>query len=216
MRPVICMITDGRTGQDRSVDRLIKIIGDAAHAGVDLIQIRERGLDDRALAQLVRDAVASVRGTPARVLVNDRLDVARAAGAHGVHLRSDSFPAERLRDVTGSRFLIGRSVHSVDDVMRSAARDGSIDYLIFGTVFPTPSKPGAAAAGVTALADVVRATSVPVLAVGGVTVENASLVARGGAAGIAAIGLFAERASRSIADTVECVMGAFDSVRAGS
>jgi len=214
MRPVICMITDGRAGQSRSVDGLVKTIGDAARAGVDLIQIRERGLDDRALVQLVQEAVGAVRGTQTRVLVNDRLDVARAAGAHGVHLRRDSFPAARLRNVTGAQFLIGRSVHSVDDV--TGADDAAIDYVIFGTVFATLSKPGRAAAGVTALADVVQATPLPVLAVGGVTVENASIVARTGAAGIAAIGIFAADVSRSIADTVDRVTRAFDRPEGGS
>jgi thiamine-phosphate pyrophosphorylase len=214
MRPVICMITDGRAGQSRSVDGLVKTIADAARAGVDLIQIRERGLDDRALVQLVQEAVGAVRGTQTRVLVNDRLDVARAAGAHGVHLKRDSFPAARLRNVTGAQFLIGRSVHSVDDVM--GGDDAAIDYVIFGTVFATSSKPGRAAAGVTALADVVQATPLPVLAVGGVTVENASIVAQTGAAGIAAIGIFAADVARSIADTVDRVTRAFDRPEGGS
>ena len=209
MRPVICMITDGRAGEFRSVSAVLKAIAEAAHAGVDLIQIRERSLDVPALLQLVHDAVAAVRGTETRVIVNDRLDVARAAGAHGVHLRRDSFPAARLRRLTGAPFLLGRSVHSADDAMR-AMDDGAIDYVIFGTVFSTPSKPGRPAAGLSALADVVRATPLPVLAVGGVTAENASLVARAGAAGVAAIGIFAERASRSIADTVEGVTRGFD------
>ena len=214
MSPVICLITDGRAGQGRSVDSLVTLIANAAHAGVDLVQIREHDLDDRTLAQLVRDAVAAVRRTRTRVLVNDRLDVACAAGAHGVHLRSDSFPAARLRKVMGPSFLVGRSVHSVDEVLRRAD-DRSVDYVIFGTVFSTPSKPGWPAAGVPGLADVVRATSLPVLAVGGVTADNAGLVARAGAAGVAAIGIFAESASRTVAETVEHVKRGFASPALG-
>ena len=78
---------------------LVALIGEAARAGVDLIQIREPDLDDRALVTLARAAVAAVRGTPARVIVNDRADVALAAGAAGVHLRGDSMPGRaRARD----------------------------------------------------------------------------------------------------------------------
>jgi len=106
-------------------------------------------------------------------------------------------------------------VHSVEDAKR-AAIGGGVDYLVFGTVFATTSKPGRQPAGVTSLADVVRATTVPVLAVGGVTAENASRVAQTGAAGISAIGLFAENAPNTIATNVAHVTRAFDTPDTGS
>ena len=207
MRPVICMITDGRLAAVAGADALVARAAAAARAGVDLIQIREAATDDRLLAAVVRDCVAAVRGTSARVIVNDRLDVALAAGAHGVHLKSASYTAARVRPIAPDGFLIGRSVHSVDEAIRAGA---GVDYLMFGTVFRTPSKPESAPAGPAALAEVVRATRIPVLAVGGVTVETAGLVARTGAAGVAAIGEFTDRAPAALPSVVESLTRAFD------
>ena len=207
MRPVICMITDGRLAGAAGADALVERAAAAARAGVDLIQIREAATDDRLLAAVVRDCVAAVRGTRARVIVNDRLDVALAGGAHGVHLKSASYAAARVRPIAPEGFLIGRSVHSVDEAIRAGA---GVDYLIFGTVFRTPSKPESAPAGPAALAEVVWATRIPVLAVGGVTVETAGLVARTGAAGVAAIGEFADRAPAALPSVVESFTRAFD------
>lgn len=190
MRPVIiCMITDGRCTGGRDVNATVERVAAAARAGVHLVQVRERHLEGGALLDLVSRCVARVRGTTARIVVNDRLDVALAAGAHGAHLRSDSFSAARARPTAPPGFLLGRSIHDAGAAQVAAS---SADYLIFGTVFQTTSKPGRAAAGLPALADVVRATTLPVLAVGGVTIENIPDVARAGAAGIAAIGLFAD------------------------
>jgi thiamine-phosphate pyrophosphorylase len=214
MRPVICLITDGRLGARRDADALVESVGAAARAGVDLIQVRERGVDDLALAAAVGRCVDAVRGTRARVIVNDRLDVALAGGAHGVHLRSDSYPAARARSMTAAGFLVGRSVHNVEEAVRASA-DGSVNYLIVGTVFATSSKPGQVPAGLTVLADTVRATQVPVLAVGGVTADNAPLVARAGAAGVAAIGLFAD-AALPLPSRIERITRAFDTLGGGS
>jgi thiamine-phosphate diphosphorylase len=114
--------------------------------------------------------------------------VALAAHAHGVHLRGDSMPASRARRIAPPGFVIGRSVHSIDEADR-AAGDGA-DYVVFGPVWRTPSKPGHPGAGVQALAEVARATPLPVLAVGGLTAETASEAVRAGASGYAAISLF--------------------------
>jgi thiamine-phosphate pyrophosphorylase len=186
--PVVCLITDrARVG---GADGVVERVRWAAGAGVHLVQVRERDLDGGPLTALVRRCVEAVAGSGARVLVNDRLDVALAAGAHGVHLRADSMPARAVRTRCPPGFLIGRSVHARDEAIAAAAA-GGLDYLLFGTVFPTASKPGRGATGVSALADVVAATAVPVLAVGGVTPDNVGEVAAAGAAGFAAIGMFA-------------------------
>jgi thiamine-phosphate pyrophosphorylase len=214
MRPVICLITDGRLGAGREADALVESVGAAARAGVDLIHVRERRVDDLVLAEVVGRCVRAVRGTRARVLVNDRLDVALAGGAHGVHLRSDSYPAARARTLTAAGFLVGRSVHSVEDAVRASV-DDSVNYLIFGTVFATSSKPGHVPAGLAALAETVRVTPVPVLAVGGVTAGNAPLVARAGAAGVAAIALFADGAL-PLPSSIERLASAFDTLESGS
>jgi len=215
MRPVICMITDGRLAAGCPPAELVAAVHAAAVAGVHLIQIREHGLDDRDLLAVTRQCIDAIRDSRARILVNDRLDVALAAGAHGVHLRNDSFPATRARAVAAPGFLIGRSVHNVEDAKRASAGD-AVDYLVFGTVFATTSKPGRHPAGVAMLADVVRATTVPVLAVGGVTGKNASQVAQTGAAGIAAISLFAESALQAIVTNVKRVTRGFDTPEPGS
>ena len=215
MRPVICMITDGRLTAAADAADLVAAVHAAAAGGVHLIQIREQRLESRDLLDVTRRCVEVARGTRARVLVNDHLDVALAAGAHGVHLRSDSFAAARARSIATPGFLIGRSVHSVEDATRAAA-DDAIDYLMFGTVFASASKPGRRPAGVAALADVVRATTIPVLAVGGVTVDTASQVGKAGAAGVAAIRLFGGRAPLAIVMNLEHVTRAFDTPETGS
>jgi thiamine-phosphate diphosphorylase len=161
----------------------------AAHAGVHLVQIREPGLDGGPLMRLVSACVVAVRDTRTRVIVNDRVDVALAAGAHGVHLRSDSFAAGRIRCWVPRPFLIGRSVHSVSEAV-AAADGGVVDYLIFGTVFESSSKPGRAATGTGALGAVVRATALPVLAIGGITPTRIDEVMAAGAAGAAGISMF--------------------------
>jgi thiamine-phosphate pyrophosphorylase len=184
------MITDRRRfgGGDEA---LIRRVASAAAAGVDLVQVRERDLEARDLRHLVARCLDAVRGTRTRVLVNDRLDVALAAGAHGVHLRGDSMPAPRARSLAPIGFLIGRSVHSRSEAV-AVCGEGGLDYLLFGPVFATASKPGQAPAGVQALADVAASVSVPVLGVGGMTAETQTRLAGTGSAGYAAIGWFAD------------------------
>lgn len=204
MRPVLCLITDRR--RVASEDDLIARVAAAARAGVSLVQVRERDLDGGALARLVERCVAAVRGTGTRVLVNDRVDVALAAGAAGVHLRSDSLEASRVRAIAPRGFLVGRSVHDV----AAAASAGAVDYLLFGTVFDTSSKPGRRASGTEALALVAAATGTPVLAVGGITPDRMREVARAGAAGAAAIGLFAETPLEALPGLIRHMTAAFD------
>jgi thiamine-phosphate diphosphorylase len=166
-------------------------VREAVEAEIDMVQVRERDLSARQLAALVRAMVADAKGSRTRILVNDRLDVALAAGAAGVHLRSDSISPARARTMAPPGFLVGRSVH---DAAEAGQLGGDLDYVVAGTVWPTPSKPTGPAAhpllGTDGLAAVVHASSVPVLAIGGVTLERISQVAEVKAAGIAAIGLF--------------------------
>jgi thiamine-phosphate diphosphorylase len=213
--PVICMISDRRRLAGDQDEALIQRVAIAARAGVHLIQIRERDLDPRPLTCLVQRCVAAVSGTRARVLVNDRLDVALAAGAHGVHLRSDSLPAARARSIAPPAFLIGRSVHSRDEAVRAAEGEG-LDYLLFGTVFDTVSKPGATPAGVAGLAEVAAATRLPVIAVGGMSGSTVQALRNTGAAGFAAIGLFAAIPPDQLEVSVHQASLAFDTLRSVS
>ena len=162
---------------------------DAVASSVELIHIRERDLEGRPLAALVREVLRITRGTSTRVVVNDRLDVALACAADGVHLRGDSMPPRRVRTMTPAGFLIGRSVHDVDEARRASS---DVDYLIAGTVFETGSKPTTRPLlGAAGLAAIVEAVDVPVLAIGGIALDRLTTVARTGAAGVAAISLFA-------------------------
>lgn len=155
---------------------------------MDFVQLREAGLPASTLATLTRQALAIVSGTHTRVVVNDRLDVALAAGAHGVHLRRDSIPASVVRTMAPPGFVVGLSVHSTEAAM---AAGPDVDYLLAGTVWPSASKAADhVLLGLSGLASIVRAVHVPVLAIGGVTGERLAEIARAGAAGAAAIGLF--------------------------
>ena len=188
-RPLICLVTDRRRVIPAGAESLLRLVGRAAAAGVDIIHVRESGLNDRQLAGLVTAAVEAAAGTPARVVVNDRVDIALVARAHGVHLRADSISATRVRQLTPAGFLVGRSVHTCSEAV-AAARSG-VDYLVAGTVYPTVSKPGGAPLlGLAGLSELVRAVDVPVLAIGGVVADKVWDLAASGAAGVAAIGLF--------------------------
>jgi thiamine-phosphate pyrophosphorylase len=170
-----------------------------ASAGADWVQLREKDLSCRELAWVTRESLrrrGALSEGPAttRILVNDRLDVALAERAEGVHLGENGLPvaeAKRLVETHASAkdFLIGVSCHSLE-AAKSAADDGA-SYLFFGPVFATPSKAAfGAPQGLGPLAEVCRSVSIPVLAIGGVTLENAAACFSAGASGIAAIRLF--------------------------
>ena len=188
-----CLVTDRRrlagagAAFDRARDLLLQQLEKAVNDGVDLIQIRERDLDAVELATLVRDAVSLAGGTSSRVVVNDRMDVAVACGAAGVHLRSDSILPALARRIAPPEFLIGRSVHRLEDLSEA----DSCDYLIAGTVFPSRSKDAETPLiGLEGLRAIAGAARVPVLAIGGVTIDRFDAIAAAGAAGVAGIGLF--------------------------
>lgn len=185
--PVICLVTDRRRVTERG---LLALFADAVDAGVDLIQIRESDLPVRQLHALVADAVRLTRGSPTRVVVNDRADVALAAGADGVHLPASGPPTARIRALGPDGWLVGRSAHTAPELAEAAGAD----YVLFGTVYATDSKPGIAGQGVLALADAVRRVDRPVLAIGGVTRARLAECAAAGAAGVAAISLFLSEA----------------------
>lgn len=189
----LCLVTDrhrlcgGNAPFEVARRRLIEQALAAIQAGVDLIQVREPDLEAGELKTVVDDIVGVSRGTATRVVVNDRLDVALACGADGVHLRSDSIPAADARRMAPSSFFVGRSVHTADEAIEA----GAVDYLIAGTVFPTASKPaGRQPIGLEGLRAIVAAACAPVLAIGGVTADRLADIAASGAAGVAAIGLF--------------------------
>jgi thiamine-phosphate pyrophosphorylase len=209
-RPIAMMVSDRRQyGADEGIarSRLVEVTHRAAIAGVDLIQIRERDLEASDLMALAVDARRAVAGTACKVLVNDRVDVALAATIDGVHLPAAAVSSDRVREIVPPGFLVGRSVHDDEEI----AEDEAADYLVFGTVFPSASKPtGYPVSGVKGLSARIARTTRPVLAIGGVTVDRLEEIARAGAAGIAAIGLFATATDaelRTIVDRIHHVFG---------
>ncbi len=176
----------------------------AAEAGLHAVQLREYDMPDgllRRCAASMREAT-TCRALP--VVVNDRAHVALATGVAGVHLRASSMPAPRVRAVVGNAAIVGRSIHDTGDLASGEMKE--VDYVLFGTVFASTSKPpGAPVAGLDRLQACCAEAGRPVLAVGGVTVANCRIVAERGAAGVAAIGLFADawrRGGTALADVV--------------
>jgi thiamine-phosphate pyrophosphorylase len=214
--PILCYVTDRKglaTAENDENEALLKRVASAAAAGIEWIQIREKDLSGKQLSSFTRAAVALTKqinerdGTRARIIVNDRLDVARSEHSGGVHLGEHSLPVEDLRKwlatrpdlAEGDKFLVGVSCHSVQ-AAANAARGGA-DYIFFGPVFLTPSKAAfGAPQGIERLCEACRSVRIPVLAIGGVTPENASSCVAAGAAGVAAIRLFQE--SKDVAAVV--------------
>ncbi len=187
----ICYITDRLQLPSQA---LPSRIAEAIRAGVDLIQIREKDLPTRELLSLVQAAMRAARAGGTRIVVNDRLDVALGAGAHGVHLGTQSLPSRVVRGMVPRDFLVGVSCHSLEEA-RTADESGA-DYLVLGPVFETPSKLAyGPPLGLAKLREVAARARLPVLALGGITLERVKPCLEHGAAGIAGIRLFQDCAS---------------------
>ncbi len=199
-RPILCYVTERGSlpaiPETSSTSALERKIRENISAGVDWIQIREKDLSARDLVELTRRAVHFARESPeaCRIVVNDRADAAIVTRADGVHLGENSIGIQEARRLVadkspGENFQIGVSCHSLQGVQ--GAVEGGADYVFFGPIFSTPSKAAfGEPQGLTHLQEVCRTVSVPVLAIGGITLENARSCLAAGAAGIAAIRLF--------------------------
>ena len=182
----LCYITDRRALEPK---RLLPRIFEASRAGVDLIQIREKDLPTRELVELVRDALGGVRGASTSLVVNDRLDVALALGADGIHLGTQSMPAQAVRASVSRKFLVGVSCHALEEAL--AAESSRADYVLLGPIFETASKLSyGPPLGLAKLKEVANRVKIPVLALGGITVDRVKPCLDAGAAGIAGISLF--------------------------
>lgn len=199
----MCYVTDRKAlGTADPIGALLRSIRAAIAAGVDWVHIREKDLATRELTSLASAAIAAARETAGtrenvtRAIVNDRVDVALAKGAAGVHLGRESLPAAEVvrwchSGNAPAEFLIGVSCHSLADVSEAQAAGAS--YVFFGPVFDTPSKRFfGPPQGIERLAAVCKAMEIPVIAIGGIDYENAAECLRAGAAGVAAIRLFQE------------------------
>jgi thiamine-phosphate pyrophosphorylase len=171
---------------------LVREVERALSLGVDFVQLRRRERSAREVEALAKRLVVLSAGARAKVLVNGRLDVALSAGAGGIHLPEDGLPVAAVRKAVPSGFIVSRSTHSREAVERACAEGAS--FVLFGPVFPTPSKPGHPGVGLEALAEVASSVPIPVYALGGVTPERVSQIADAGARGIAGISLFQQEA----------------------
>jgi thiamine-phosphate diphosphorylase len=218
-RAILCLVTDRR----RLAARLridVAAVGElllaqlhaAAVAGVDLVQIREGDLPAAELVALTRQVVERLHGTATQIVVNDRVDVALVAGAHGVHLKAASMRPWHARSLARDGWLIGQSIHDP-----RAEPPAGADYLVAGTVKPSASKPpGSPLLGFDGLQRLVlRAREIPVLGVGGLSAQDVPALRHAGAAGLAGIDAFlpdsASRLDESVQRAVATLRLAFDS-----
>jgi len=209
-RCLLYFITDRSQfrGDERARRRaLLAKVAEAARARVDYIQLREKDLSTRELETLAREVVVAVRENQlatgywpltTRLIINSRTDIALAAGADGVHLRAEDAAPHEVRHVlevsahrplTTDHFMVAASCHTAADVFH--AESEKADFAVFAPVFEKKDAPGIQPAGIAALREACRA-KIPVLALGGVTIENAASCLKTGAAGVAGIRLFQE------------------------
>lgn len=195
--PLINLITSGSTSTEttfrsKEFAGVLRLITAAVEARVELVQVREKQLKTRVLFELTEHAAEITRGSSTKLLVNDRADVAKAAGADGVHLTTQSLPTDVIRQAFGPEFLIGVSTHSEKEVL--SAREAAADFVVFGPIFETESKKQyGEPRGLQALQRIVSgAGGFPVLALGGVTMANARDCAAAGASGVAAIRMLSD------------------------
>jgi len=197
--PLIYLITSGKTTARTTpaadeFSGVLQLVQAAVGAQIDLVQIREKNLTASVLYQLALSAARITKGTATKLLINDRSDIAAAAGADGVHLTTSSLPTAVVRQAFGAEFLIGVSTHSLEEA--NIAWHGGADFAVFGPVFETTSKKGVAEPpGLAGLTRVCSALSpFPVLALGGVSIDNVAECSRAGARGVAAIRMLQEAA----------------------
>ncbi len=205
MKPIVCYVTDSQSlGLAVPRSHILAKIEAAVVAGVDWVQIREKEMQARQLVTIARAAVGMASRKPlapseadrpgSLVLVNDRLDVALAADAAGLHLGRQSLAAHdvigwRRSGKTATDFMVGLSCHTIDELRQ--AEDAGADYAFFGPIFGTPAKRRfGPPLGIAKLAAACQATRLRVIAIGGVTLENGTECLHAGGAGIAAIRMF--------------------------
>lgn len=165
---------------------LLSVIDSALQGGVRAIQLREKDLTAAELLPLAQELRNLTREYAAQLLINDRIDIALAVQADGVHLGEHSLPTDVVRQLAGPKMLIGVSTHSIADISR--ATEQGADFVTFGPVYATPSKTTfGPPQGLKALTDACQGSSLPVFALGGITLPRVAVVRQAGASGVALI-----------------------------
>jgi len=173
------------TSADDSIEDVLGVAGRALQGGLSAVLVRRPQASAREVYDITRQLRPATRRFDCRLLVSDRIDVALAAEADGVHLGMRSLPTAAARRILPSNMLLGRSTHNLDQATRAEA--AGADYIFLGPVFPTASHPDAAGLGIEHLREAVLRTSIPIIAIGGVGRRNATEIARTEAMGAAAI-----------------------------
>lgn len=206
---IVYVITDRRTAGERS---LVEIVRAALRGGANVIQLRDKDVPVRDMIALGQALLPLTREAGVPLIVNDRIDVALALDADGVHVGQDDIPAEVARQIIGPDRILGVSAATVEQAQQ-AARAGAT-YLGVGDIFGTPSKPDAGPPiGLASLAEITRAVHLPVLGIGGVTIANAASVVQAGAVGVAVISAVIgapdpEAATRALHEAIDSALNA--------
>ena len=179
----LCLVTDRQIGGGRP---LVEVAMRAVAGGVTLVQLREKGATTRAFLDEARALKAALSGRGVPLIVNDRVDVALAVGADGVHVGQTDMPVEAVRAIVGPEVVVGLSITDAEQIGRADA--GLADYLGIGPVHPQKTKPDASAPlGLGGFARLRRMTAKPVLAIGGVKAEDVPMLVEEGATGVAVV-----------------------------
>ena len=179
--PVLCLVVSKADAKDGDIEKLVR---EAVAGGVTMVQLRDRVLAAGELLEVARNLKRVTRGK-ALLMINDRVDVAEAVEADGVHLPENGLPTRVVRSIMGRYVVLGRSVHSAD-VAHQASHDGA-EFVIAGTVYKSPSKPEVKPAGLGLISEITKDVSQPVLAIGGVTADKVEDLIKAGAAGVAVV-----------------------------
>ncbi|MCI0331290.1 MAG: thiamine phosphate synthase [candidate division Zixibacteria bacterium] len=178
----LCLVSDRQFLGGRS---LVDVVSQAIRGGVDMVQLREKNLEFRTWLDLAVELARLCRKNKVFFIINDRVDIAVACGADGVHLGQDDFPVAAARKILGKKKIIGKSTHSL--AQAKAALKEKVDYLAVGPVFWTLTKKIDRPVGTELVSQVRKLTKKPILAIGGVKPENARSVITAGATGVAAV-----------------------------
>ncbi len=193
------------TPDERDPKTLIALVEEALEGGADAVQLRLKGMSARDLFPLAKILRPVADRIGAALYINDRADVALAADAAGVHLAGDSLPAAAARAILPPSLKVGVSCHSVAEAIQ-AQLEGA-DYIFLGTIYASPSKPGAAPIGLDELSRARRELNIPIVAIGGIDVSRVGAVLSAGADGVAVVSAIAgarspREAARALADAI--------------
>ncbi|MBT9177138.1 MAG: Thiamine-phosphate synthase [Firmicutes bacterium] len=176
---------------------LLQLVQEALAGGVSIVQLRAKELNAREFCALGKEMLALTTSCHVPLIINDRVDIAQALGAAGVHLGQDDLPADMARKILGQHCIVGVSARTRAEA-RLAAQQGA-DYVGVGAVFPTATKADATHTGLTVLAKIVGDLSIPVLAIGGIDASNAATILDHGADGLCVASAILKAASPRLA-----------------